>query len=264
MAIHLKTPQGLWVLTGIEHRLVVCSPRCPSGGQGNLIRKHLSGHQVLEMNRVLAATYGVHTKRKQTVVIANTHPANSEVVVPFSKCVLVKHDLLFTRAVRIFVLIPCLLPTADCIFLSLLVTGVIPVPPISDRNAPVVLLDSAHDFIEQLLLKRFSMRQLSVDVSIFRLEVVQHILRLLIWCFSFLLSITQTHPEIIVNPGVPVQGHFKGHLLGHGGHSIIRLRHVVRSLAGCKQNSSGQRAKGAKRMSARQKSSHEIELNSEK
>ena len=263
MAVDLIATQGLGVLAGVEHRLVVGGPRGPSGGQRNLVRQQLARGEVLEANRVLATAHGVHTEGDEVVVVAHPHAAHGEVIVPLGHLVLVEHDLLLTGAVLVADLITSRLAAVDGVFLALLVPGVVPVSAVPDRHAAVILLDAADDLIEERLLQSFRVGQLGIDVVVFRSEVIQHLLRLVIRCLRLLLGIAEAHPEIIVHPGVPVLGHFKRHLLGHRGHGIIGLGHVVGGLAGREEEGQGEGTQGAERRGAEQVSVHECELSFE-
>ena len=228
VAEHLVGAQGV-VLDGVEHGAVV-RPGAATRGPGNSVGQLLPRAQVQEAQLVDTAAHGVHAVAHQSVAGAHFKVGQIEVGMALGKLVLVQEvDLRGT--------FPVLAAHVHGVLLAFLEAVVVPVPVLAVGHAHIGLLDpSAHLGIEAVaqVLHR---GQHGLGISILRVQVVDHALRVGIGRIGIALLLAEAHPEIRVGAVVAVQAQQVGFLVRTRGYGSF---HGGRGPAGGQDQDEGE------------------------
>ena len=183
--LHAHGQQRFRIVLDVQHGAVVVGPDQVAGAAGDHVGQHLAGGQVLEADRVLAATDVIIGPGQQLVVLTHFHRADAEVALAGSHRIDVQQDF-FGRVHA------ALAARMDRVVLAGLEAAVVPVAALTRRHAGIVLLDAADDLLVQGVFQWLQRCQQLVGIGILGLQVGQHVL---------VLALVVAQPVVVIAAG---------------------------------------------------------------
>ena len=197
------------ILLDVEQAAVVIGPDDIGFNVFDRVGKNLASGQILDAQRVLAASDGILSPGHQAVVRADLIIADGEVALALGHDILVEQDF-FRRIHAAFA------AGDDGVILASLEAGVVPVTFAQERHGGIILLDAPGDFGIKLFRGRLGRRQQGIGIGVFDLQHRQH--------FGILARVVAQPVVIVVADGTVRRGHgmcFLGdyrRFRGFGGH----------------------------------------------